>query len=193
MRKLIFNAQTTLNNRIADEHGAFWEPFPWGDTEQRFTNEIYRGCDTWVMSRKAFEVIVPWWTMVAAGQIPDDVPAVSDVDRDFARIFAATEKIAISNTMPATGEQRVISGDVAAGLRALKHEPGADIILSVGPETLAPLLRAPGLIDELLLVIHPAVIPAGPRLFDDAALTLRLLAATPFEGGAIVVRYAVED
>ena len=191
MRKLIFNAQTTLNNRVANDDGQFWEPFPWGDVEQTFTNEIYRGTDTWVMSRKVFEVIVPWWNLVAAGELPPDVPAVSEPDREFARIFADTEKIAISNTMTADAGQRVFGGDIAAQLRALKEEDGADIILSVGPDTLAPLLRVSGLIDEFLIVIHPVTIGSGPRLFDDTDLQLHLIEATPFDGGAIVVRYAL--
>lgn len=193
MRKVIFNAQTTLNNRIADGDGQFWQPFPWGDTEQAFTNAVYRGVDTWVMTRKVFEVIVPWWSLVAAGEIPDDVPAVSDVDLEFARILAGTEKIAISRTMTPDADQRVFSGDIAAQLQALKNEPGSDIILGAGPGTLAPLLTVPGLIDEFLLVIHPATISSGPRLFDDADLKLRLIEATPFQAGAIVVRYEVID
>ena len=191
MRKLIFNAQTTLNNRIANDEGQFWDPFPWGDTEQAFTNAIYRTTDTWVMTRKVFEVIVPWWTLVAEGEVPDDVPAVSEVDQEFARIFAGTKKIAISNTMTPSPDQLILSGDIAAQLQSLKEEPGSDVILSVGPATLAPLLAAPGLIDEFLLVIHPTTLSSGPRLFDDADLKLRLIEATPFDGGAIVVRYSL--
>ena len=143
------------------------------------------------MTRKVFEVVVPWWTLVAEGKIPDDVPAVSEVDQEFARIFAGTKKIAISNTMSPSPDLRILSGDIAAQLQSLKEEPGSDIILGVGPATLAPLLAVPGLINEFLLVIHPAAISSGPRLFDDADLKLRLIKATPFDGGAIVVRYAL--
>jgi dihydrofolate reductase len=191
MRKLIYNAQTTLNNRIANESGTFWEPFPWGDTEQAFTNKIYAGTDTWVLTRKMFEVIVPWWDIVAHGNVPEDVPAVSPVDMEFARIFAGIKKIAISRTMTATSDQEVLNGDLVPQLQALKERPGADIILGAGPSTLQPLLAVPGLIDEMLLVIHPAVISNGPRLFSDDDLALRLIEATPFDAGAIVVRYEV--
>ena len=191
MRKLIYNAQTTLNNRIADPDGAFWEPFPWGDAEQAFTNRFYAGVDTWVLTRKVFEVIVPWWTTVAEGNVPDDVPAVSAVDREFAGLLAASRKIAISRTMGPAPDREVISGDIATELQRLKEESGTDILLGAGPATLAPLLRVRGLIDELLLVLHPAVISSGPRLFDDDDLALRLIEATPFPAGAIVVRYQV--
>jgi dihydrofolate reductase len=191
MRKIIYNAQTTLNNRIANQDGVFWEPFPWGETEQAFTNRLYTGTDTWVMSRKMFEAIVPWWDAVAQGDIPDDVPALTAADLEFARIFSGIRKIAISRTMTPEDGQEVISGDVVPQLQALKEEPGKDIILSAGPATLHPLLGVPGLIDEMLLVIHPAVIGAGPRLFSDDDLALRLIEATPFPAGAVVMRYEV--
>lgn len=191
MRKLIYNAQTTLNNHIANQDGGFWEPFPWGDTEQAFTNTFYAGIDTWVLSRKVFEVIVPWWTTVAEGSIPEDVPAVSEVDREFAQLLAGSRKIAISRTLLPSVDREVISGDIARRLQDLKEQPGKDILLGAGPGTLAPLLKVQGLIDELLLVLHPAVISSGPRLFDDDDLALRLIEATPFEAGAIVVRYQV--
>jgi hypothetical protein len=29
VRKLVVHMQSTLDNRIANAHGAFWEPFPW--------------------------------------------------------------------------------------------------------------------------------------------------------------------
>jgi RibD C-terminal domain len=51
----------------------------------------------------------------------------------------------------------------------------------------------PGLIDEYLLVVHPAVIGAGPQLFEQipTALALRLVEAKVFDAGAVVLRYAV--
>lgn len=30
MRKIVVHMQTTLDNRIANGAGMFWEPFPWG-------------------------------------------------------------------------------------------------------------------------------------------------------------------
>ncbi|HYI33646.1 MAG TPA: dihydrofolate reductase family protein [Glaciibacter sp.] len=191
MRKLIYNAQTTLNNRIANQDGVFWEPFPWGETEQAFANQLYAGTDTWVMSRKMFEAIVPWWDTVAQGSVPEDVPALTDADLEFARLFSGSKKIAISRTMTPNDDQDVISGDIVPQLQALKEQPGKDIILAAGPATLHPLLGVPGLIDEMLLVIHPAVIAAGPRLFSDDDLALRLIEATPFPAGAVVMRYEV--
>ena len=36
MRQIVVHMQTTLNNRIANADGSFWEPFPWGEDEMRY-------------------------------------------------------------------------------------------------------------------------------------------------------------
>jgi dihydrofolate reductase len=70
---------------------------------------------------------------------------------------------------------------------------GRDILLSCGPATLAPLARAPGLIDEYLVVVQPAVVAAGPGMFDhlDVDLELELVESRAFERGAVALRYKV--
>jgi hypothetical protein len=81
---------------------------------------------------------------------------------------------------------------VAAALRELKATEGRDILLSAGPSVLAPLAAEPGLIDEYLVVVHPAVVGEGPRLFGEGGmgLGLRLVRTWTFPGGAVVLRYA---
>ena len=192
MRKIILHMQSTLDGRIATADGGFWEPFPWGDVEMAWLNDQFRAADTWVLTRPLYEAIVPWWDAVAAGEVPDDVPEVSPVLQDFARIQRAMTKVVISSTMDATDDREVVSGDVVAALTELKTRPGADVVLSAGPRTLAPLAGTPGLIDEYLIVVHPAVLTAGPRLFDGLArdVALELHEAKVFDGGCVVLRYA---
>ena len=57
---------------------------------------------------------------------------------------------------------------------------------------LAPNLeRFPGLIDEYLIVVHPAVLSDGPRLFGDVTTDLgfRLIDGKIFQGGCVMLRY----
>jgi riboflavin biosynthesis pyrimidine reductase len=54
----------------------------------------------------------------------------------------------------------------------MKAEPGQDILLSAGPTTLVPILASTGLVDELVMPVHPAVITDGPRLFDGVSADL---------------------
>jgi dihydrofolate reductase len=163
MRKIVVHMQSTVNNCIANEEGAFWEPFPWGDPEQAYINDVFRAADTIVLSRVMYEAIVPWWEIVAAGQVPDDVPEVSPTFREFADVLAGMRKVVISRTWPATDQRPVIGGDLAEALTALKNEEGgADILLACGPTTLGPLASAPGLVDEYVIAVHPCRPPGRP-------------------------------
>jgi hypothetical protein len=57
----------------------------------------------------------------------------------------------------------VIGGDLTEALTALKNEDGdADILLACGPTTLGPLASAPGLVDDYVIAVHPAVLPGRP-------------------------------
>ena len=54
-------------------------------------------------------------------------------------------------------------------------------------------MSTPGLIDELLLPVSPAVPAAGPQVFEGVStdLALELAAAKAFRAGAVVLRYRV--
>ena len=193
MRRIAVHMQTTFNNRIANVDGGFWEPFAWGQEEMAYLNQFVRAADTWALSRKLYEAIVPWWDTVAKGEVPDDAPAITAADREFATMLTNMTKVVFSRTLPPVDDRVVISGDIADELAALKRRPGKAILLSCGPATLAPLAGTPGLIDEYLIAVHPTVISSGPQLFDglSADLALRLLQAKAFDAGCVLLRYEV--
>lgn len=193
MRRIAVHMQATLNNRIADADGGFWEPFAWGEEEMAYLNKFFRAADTWALSRKLYEAIVPWWDTVAKGEVPDDAPAVTTADREFAAMLTNMTKVVFSRTLPPADDRVVVSGDLAVELAALKRRAGKNILLSCGPATLAPLARSPGLIDEYLIAVHPAVLGTGPQLFDGLStdLALRLLEAKAFDAGSVLLHYEV--
>ncbi|MHA6631525.1 dihydrofolate reductase family protein [Pseudonocardia sichuanensis] len=193
MRKLVFHIQTTLDNRISHADGRLWEPFPWGPPETEYLTSLFRESDTWVLGRRMYEVIVPWWDAVAADGRPPDGSAVTAADLEFAAVQHRLRKVVISRSLPASGDREVLAGDVAGTLSAMKRTVGKDILLSCGPATLARLADTEGLIDEYLLSVSPAVLSDGPRLFDalSADLALELVAARVFEAGCILARYRV--
>ena len=102
-------------------------------------------------------------------------------------------KVVISDTLESGADRVVIRGDVAAELEAMKRQDGKDIILSCGPATLAPLASTPALIDEYLLPVSPAVVAAGPQLFEGLStnLALELAEVKAFSAGAVVLWYRV--
>jgi dihydrofolate reductase len=76
-------------------------------------------------------------------------------------------------------------------VQALKREPGKDILVYGGPTFASALLDA-GLIDDLHLILNPAVLGRGRPMFKDLQRqqTLRLQAATAFDCGVAVLHYA---
>ena len=193
MRKLIVLMQTTLDGRISQADGGFWQPFAWGEEETAYVNDTYARADTWVMSRKLYDVVVPYWERVAEGTTTDTEVLESPASLEFARLLGGMTKLVFSRRLagdPAT-RREVRSGDAVAHLRELKQQDGADVIASFGPVTLGPLADVPGLIDEYLLIIHPAVLASGPRLFDYVThdLGFSLASARIFDSGAAVMRY----
>jgi dihydrofolate reductase len=193
MRKVIVVMQITLDGRISNADGLFWQPFAWGEEETAYVNEVYAPADTWFMSRKLYERVVPYWEQVAAGTSPDSDVQDSPASLEFARILGGMRKVVLSRTLPdEPGTLREVrSGNAVEHLQALKEQDGADIVASFGPRTLGPLADVPGLIDEYLLVIHPAVLASGPRLFDHLTrdLGFALASARVFDGGAAIMRY----
>jgi len=105
-------------------------------------------------------------------------------------------KVVFSNAMQSGDGRIVIRGDLAGQLAKLKQQDGVDIMLSCGPATLGPIASTPGLVDEYLIAVHPAVITAGPRMFDRLSrdLALKLVHAEVFDAGGVVLQYrAIPD
>lgn len=196
MRKIVVHMQTTLDGRISNTAGFFWEPLVFGDPETRFINDAFRSADTWAMGRGLYQFVVPYWEQVAAGNPPPIGGPITQARQEFADLLVGLSKVVFSTTMPddPSTNRVVVSGDIGAQLAEMKNQPGKDIVLSAGPATLGPLATQPGLVDEYLLVIHPAVLADGPRLFGHLTrdLALDLVHAEVFNAGAIIARYRVQ-
>jgi dihydrofolate reductase len=85
----------------------------------------------------------------------------------------------------------VLRGDPLPQVRAVKEQPGQDIVLT-GSITLCHALINVGLVDEYRLFVHPVVQGRGRRLFPDGfeLPTLTLLDAKTFRSGITYSRYA---
>ncbi|HUR05358.1 MAG TPA: dihydrofolate reductase family protein [Nonomuraea sp.] len=121
--------------------------------------------------------------------------SLPDVLREYGEIWTAKPKVLVSRTRrSADHNTRIIGGDDAieqlAALRA-----GTDGSISVGGAALATQLLRAGLLDELLLFTHPAILGFGRPLFDDydMPIELDLLEQRSFEQGVTMHRYAIRD
>jgi dihydrofolate reductase len=91
----------------------------------------------------------------------------SDIE-PFASFINGVQKFVVTSTPPEQDwpETRFIEDGLAAFVGELKQQPGGDIGIHASISVAQSLLAA-GLVDELRLVVAPAVQMHGRRLFDN--------------------------
>jgi dihydrofolate reductase len=109
----------------------------------------------------------------------------------FAKPMNEIPKVVFSNSLASAdwGETTIAAGDLAESITRLKQERSGGYLLAHGGARFARSLVETGLIDEYRLVIHPAVLGAGERLFR-APLTIEPVSTTVFSGGAVAHVFA---
>jgi len=184
MRTLITTAFVSLDGVIEAPGGeAGHRSSGWTFKDIEFVPEAYelKGREqgeaaAMMMGRVSYEAFSPVW------------PTMTE---DFAG-YNAMPKYVVSSTLtdPAWQNTTVISGDVAAGLRAAKDGTDGDLTMS-GSATTARWLLANGLLDELALLVHPIAVGSGQRLFEDpTTYPLELLSSETLGTGVLHLRYA---
>jgi len=131
--------------------------------------------------------------MEAAWPTAGDDESLPGYRREFGRIWTSMPKALVSRTRTSADHNTVVIGgdDAIEQLAAIRADTEGAI--GVGGATLATALLRAGLLDELLLYVHPAVLGSGRPLFDDLAepLLCDLIESTDFRNGVALRRYAV--
>jgi len=135
-----------------------------------------------LLGRRTYEIFASYWPHVAAGA----------PHRFIADLFNnATKHVATHrpDTL-AWRNARALGPDIVAAVRELKRGDGPDLVTQGSSELVHQLLAA-GLVDELRLIVHPILLGAGKRLFDDRARpsAFRLEATRATSTGVQVNRY----
>jgi dihydrofolate reductase len=121
--------------------------------------------------------------------------SLPDVLREYGEIWTSKPKVLVSRTRSSADHNtRIIGGDDAIEqLAALRSQTEGSI--SVGGATLATQLLRAGLLDELLLWTHPAILGFGRPLFDDYDMPIEfdLLEQRSFEQGVTMHHYAIRE
>src|SRR5258706_15246029 len=116
----------------------------------------------------------------------------SPVERDFAEIWRAADKIVYSKTLEAVSSARTrIERDFEPeAVRQLKAAAGRDLTVG-GPGLAAQALEA-GLVDELHLFFVPVVVGGGTHaLPSHVRVQLELLDERRFGGGGVHLHYRI--
>jgi len=156
----------------------------------RFFNELAKAMTMGVEGRVIHDMMDPFWPDARTDE------SLPDYLREYGEIWTEQPKILVSRSRTAADHNTTIYGDDAIPrLAELRQESEGDI--GVGGADLATQLLAAGLLDELLLFTHPAVLGAGRPLFDSPAdairqpLQLELLEQRRFDNGVTMHRYEI--
>jgi dihydrofolate reductase len=117
----------------------------------------------------------------------------SDIE-PFSSFINGVQKFVVTSTPPEAEWPRttVVEGDLAGFVTELKQQPGGDIGIHGSISITQSLLEA-GLVDELRLVIAPAVRLHGRKLFDRASASrLTLTRSITSPTGYLLVDYRVD-
>ena len=179
MSDLIYMTIQSLDGYVADERGEFG----WGRPDHEvhaFVNDLMRPARTHLYGRRLYEVLVAWETM------DDPAPEM----QDYAQLWRAADKVVYSRTLEGVSTERTrLEREFDAGaVRALKESSDRDLAIA-GPGLAASAFRA-GLVDELQLVVAPAIVGGGTAsLPDNVRLDLELVEERRFDGGMAYLRY----
>jgi len=184
LRTLAITQNITVDGAI-EMLGDWFDPQRQADVDNSdLLEELHRQdsqADGFLVGRRTFEDLRGYWP-----QLSDDPTGISDY-------LNRVQKYVVSSTMidPQWQNSTVLSGDPVEKVRALKAQPGQDIVVT-GSITLCQTLIGAGLVDEYRLFVYPLVQGRGRRLFPEGfeCPKLRLVEAKAFRSGITYSRYA---
>jgi dihydrofolate reductase len=180
--RLIYSTIASLDGYVADASGSFDWAAP-DDEVHAFVNDLERPIGSYLYGRRMYEVMAVW---EHADAFADQRPVM----QDYAQIWQAAEKIVYSRTLqaPQTARTRIERTFDPDAVRRLKADSARDI--SIGGPGIAAHALAAGLVDELHLLLVPAVVGGGtPSLPDDVSLRFELLDERRFGNGTVHLHY----
>jgi dihydrofolate reductase len=189
MRKLIVSEFITLDGVIqapggADEdrdggfaHGGWTMPY-WHDDIGKHFGEVMQHADALLLGRRTYVTHAAAFEPMPPG------------DR-FGDMMNAPAKYVVSKTLekPTWRNTTIIRDNVVEAVRALKAQPGKNILTDGSSELVHTLLEH-DLVDELMLLLYPLSVGGGKRLFPAKTQTkFTLKETTPYPSGVVGLHY----
>jgi len=184
--KLRYTAITSLDGYTADAQGSFDWAAP-DEAVHSFVNDLERDIGTYLYGRRMYEVMQYWETAPTDDGQPSYLA-------DYARIWQATDKIVYSTTLDnvSTARTKLEPSFDPDTVRAMKEESERELSIG-GPGLAASALRA-GLVDDIGVIVVPAVVGGGTAFLPDGLrLDLELLDEHGFPDGAVYLAYRVKQ
>ena len=190
MRKLIVSEFVTLDGVMQApggkdedrdggfEHGGWTWPY-WHDDIGKSFLALIKDVDALLLGRR---------TYVTHAEAFEPMPPGDP----FGDALNAPRKYVVSKTLekPTWRNTTIIRDNVIESVRALKAEPGRNI-LTDGSSQLVHALLAHDLVDELRLIVFPLALGSGKRVLPSGVhATFALTSAAPYPSGVVGLHYA---
>jgi len=176
MRKVVVYELVSLDG-VAQDPDRF---FGWDDALDANLDAVIATQDAVVLGRRTYDEWAPFWP-------------TSDLE-PFARFINGVPKyIATSRPLhPDWAHASAVDGDLVEFVRDLVAQPGGDIGVHASISVAQTLLGA-GLVDELRLVIAPAIAGSGTRLLEGVPSSrLEAIRTVTSPTGHLIVDYRVD-
>lgn len=171
MRKVLLQLAVSLDGFIEGPNGEF----DWCFTDQDYGMSAFlQRVDSVFIGRKSYELIL------RMGE--EAMPGFSQLQQ---YVFSTTLNDAAPGVV-------LVKKDVAETVRQIKNNPGKDIWLYGGASLTATLLHQ-GLVDEIILAVHPIILGGGKPLFSQLAhrVPLTLMDSRSYSSGLVMLSYTL--
>ena len=186
MRKLKLMEHISLDGVI--QHSADDDGFPYSDWSAPYRTPAGRDAVLaaygerfdLLLGRRTYDIWSGFWPKAPSSPMAD-------------RLNAATKFVATHRPESlAWGPFEAVGPDIVEGVRRIKSQDGATLVLS-GSSTLTSTLLEHGLADEVLLIVSPVLLGTGKRFFAEGtpARTFELVSTNAFPSGVILSAYRV--
>ncbi|MYW66873.1 dihydrofolate reductase [Streptomyces sp. SID8379] len=186
MRKIVLMMQVSLDGYLeGPDREIDWHQVD--DTLHQHFNDLTRSVGGFLTGRVTHRLMADYWPTADAD------PECTPVMAEFAGLWREKPKIVFSRTLPpgpTDWHATVVPEVVPAAIRALKEEPGGDLV--VGGADLAATFLEHDLVDEFRTYVHPVRIGAGTPLFPATSFApapLRLAETRAFPNGVVLLRH----
>ncbi|MBV9579801.1 MAG: dihydrofolate reductase family protein [Chloroflexi bacterium] len=182
--RLVVSEFVTLDGVMEDPGGAEKSPaggwafrFERGPDGDKFKFDELMAADALLLGRVTYTGFAAAW------------PNITD-DQGFAAKMNSIRKYVLSSTLHTADwtNSVILRGNLADEVRKLKAQPGGDILVA-GSGQLVRGLAENQLVDEYRLMVYPAILGGGKRLFPDGlpSAGFKIVEAQP-TGGVLTMR-----
>jgi dihydrofolate reductase len=164
MRKIIVSEGPALDGVFDAPTMGQWAAPYYSDERDEFIRGILLGADTLLLGRTTYDLQAWYWP-----NQKEDKYGMANHKNSMAKVVVTSTPLQAQWNNTKTIEKNAVEE-----IAKLKQQPGKNILIEGSAMLVQALLQA-DLIDEINLIVHPALAGSGKRLFSDETAPTRLM------------------